>query len=47
MTWQVRGKMETYQDKTRLKTHVLRAEKVNYAAEGKLLLEDIAKYGEP
>ena len=41
----VRGKMETYQDKSRLKSHVLSAAPINWAGETKLLLADIAKYG--
>jgi len=40
-----RGKMETYNDKTRLKSHVYSATPVKFVEEGKLLLSEIAKYG--
>ena len=42
----VRGKMETYNGNTRMKSHVLSATPVKFAEEGKLLLADIAKYGD-
>ena len=40
----VRGKMDTYNNVTRLKTHVIAPAPVKWAEEGKLLLDDIAKY---
>ena len=40
----VRGKMETYNGITRMKTHVMTASPVKYADEAKLLLADIQKY---
>ena len=40
----VRGKVETYQDQSKLKVHIIRAAPVNFANEGKTLLSDIAKY---
>lgn len=43
----VRGKVETYQDVSKLKVHIIRAAPVNYANEGKTLLADIAKYNLP
>ena len=42
----VRGKMETYNGETRMKTHVTSAAPVKFVEEGKLLLADIAKYGD-
>ena len=44
MVLRVRGKMETYNGVTRMKTHVTSASPVKFAEEGKLLLADIAKY---
>lgn len=46
MVLRVRGKMETYNGVTRMKTHVTSAAPVKFAEEGKLLLADIAKYGD-
>jgi replication factor A1 len=43
----LRGKVETYQDVSKLKVHIIRAAPVNYANEGKTLLADIAKYNLP
>jgi len=43
----VRGKVETYQDASKLKVHLIRAAPVNFASEGKTLLADIAKYNLP
>ena len=43
----MRAKEEVYQDKARLKVHVIRANPVNYAQEAKTLLADIAKYELP
>ena len=40
----MRAKEETYQDKSRLKVHVIRAANLNFVTEGKTLLADIAKY---
>ena len=42
----VRGKMDSYNNVTRLKSHVINVAPVKWAEEGKLLLADIAKYGE-
>ena len=42
----VRGKMDTYNNNTRLKSHCLTASPVKFVEEGKLLLADIAKYGD-
>ena len=43
----MRAKVETYQDQARLKVHIIRANAVNFANEGKTLLSDIAKYELP
>jgi len=43
----MRAKEEVYQDKARLKVHVIRANPVNYAQEAKTLLADVAKYDLP
>ena len=44
--FRVRGKMDTYNQITRLKSHALSMAPVKWADEGKLLLADIAKYGD-
>ena len=41
----VRGKMDTYNGNSRLKSHVLSAKPIAFAEESKLLLAEIAKYG--
>ena len=38
--------MDTYNNNTRLKSHCLTASPVKFVEEGKLLLADIAKYGD-
>lgn len=43
----VRGKMETYNGNTRMKSHVMSATPVKFAEECKLLLADIQKYDLP
>jgi replication factor A1 len=40
-----RGKMDSYNNNTRLKSHVLSAASIKFAEEAKLMLSDIAKYG--
>ena len=39
----LRGKVETYQDVSKLKVHIIRAAPVNYANEGKTLLAEIGR----
>ncbi|KAJ1488622.1 hypothetical protein T484DRAFT_3606136 [Baffinella frigidus] len=45
MILKVRAKSETYQEETRVKCSVVSAAPVNYRDEGRLMLENIRKYG--
>ena len=47
LVMRVRAKMETWQEQSRVKMHVLQLDPVSFVSEGKLLLADIAKYNLP